>query len=377
MVKLLSQYRINEYETRNLLNKNLLTKMGFENIEDSLVINWLIKTIKIDDTYIYAYNQLAQWENRKAENALYPIKEIEEKKLIIKIEEDKKSMISRIKMASLKELISGAQIQLDQLEHLINGVKPTIDFDEMNWKILYTDIYLKFIHINFNKKGYERLIQLKNKCEHVFNQLKDVKDYSEISIKEFDATTKIIFKSKGLEFKFDNKEFTPQIKSLYEDLYLRIVEDIEFYQDKFTDKKLENTFPPPQTNTKEPEYQENSMRIKIETAFAFTQKNDPRKHGLILNETDFKKLIDWVNSYFENDFTIPKIEHPIIKVNTGKGNVIYTFMRLFKEIHPAKTRPDTLFELIKLCFVEYREDKISNLKKQKEPQYYDDLISKY
>jgi hypothetical protein len=35
--------------------------------------------------------------------------------------------------------------------------------------------------------------------------------------------------------------------------------------------------------------------------------------------------------------------------------------------------PDSLFELVKACFYEYRSDSVANLKKTKEPQYYSDL----
>ncbi len=117
-----------------------------------------------------------------------------------------------------------------------------------------------------------------------------------------------------------------------------------------------------------------TMRQKVEDAFSFMQNTDPRKHKLILNETDFDKLVNWVTYYFENDFKLPEINKPIQKVNTDKGNVVYTFKRFFKQEHPVKTRPDSLFELIKACFYEYRDDKIKNYKKQKEPQYYKDLI---
>ncbi len=119
-----------------------------------------------------------------------------------------------------------------------------------------------------------------------------------------------------------------------------------------------------------------TIRQKVENAFSFMQSVDIRKHQLILNEADFNDLINWVTYYFENNFVLPKIIQPIQEVNTNKGNVIYTFLRFFKIIHPAQTRPESLFKLIKACFYEYKDDKIDNLKKQKKPQYYNDLISK-
>jgi hypothetical protein len=121
---------------------------------------------------------------------------------------------------------------------------------------------------------------------------------------------------------------------------------------------------------------ENPLREKIEIAFDFMRCNDPRKHKLILIETDFDKLINWVHFYFDNNFQLPKIDEPIKNINTSKGNVVYTFIKLFKDEYPSNTKPNSLFELIKNCFYDYRNDNIDNYKKQKEPQYYNELINK-
>lgn len=119
-----------------------------------------------------------------------------------------------------------------------------------------------------------------------------------------------------------------------------------------------------------------SLRHKVENSFSFMKDIDPRKHGQILDEGDFNDLIKWVTYYFENNFQLPEITKPIQKVNTNKGNVIFTFLKFFKEEHPEKTRPESLFKLIKACFKEYGNDNIDNFKKQSKPQYYDILISK-
>lgn len=132
---------------------------------------------------------------------------------------------------------------------------------------------------------------------------------------------------------------------------------------------------PPQQK-QEAESQINTLKNEIESAFSFMQHNDPRKHKRVVNDDDFDSLIKWVTYYFENNFTIPEIDEPIKVINTNKGNVVYTFIKIFKDLHPTKTRPESLFELIKLCFNEYRNDNISNYKKQKEPQYYSQLVNK-
>ena len=121
---------------------------------------------------------------------------------------------------------------------------------------------------------------------------------------------------------------------------------------------------------------QDTMRDKIISAFKWMKGNDPRKHKLILDNSDFVKLVDWLTYYFENNFSLPKIDQPIKKVNTSKGNIVYTFMKFFKDEYPTNTRPDSLFELIRKCFFEYRDDKVENLKKTKEPPYYSDLINK-
>ena len=90
-----------------------------------------------------------------------------------------------------------------------------------------------------------------------------------------------------------------------------------------------------------------TIHDKVFIAFEWMQVNDSRKHKLILNENDFEKLIDYVTYYFDNNFSLPKIDQPIKKINTAKGNVVYTFMKFFKDEYPSHTRPDSLFELIK------------------------------
>lgn len=180
-----------------------------------------------------------------------------------------------------------------------------------------------------------------------------------------------------------NKEF-PELE-FNKDVSLELVEKIEnkyslysFFESakshllKFV-IQLETQILPPQPIETKTEL--TPMNLKIGKAFGFMKGNDPRKHEKILNETDFNNLIEWITYFFENSFEVPKISEPIKKVNTSKGNVIYTFMSFYKSEHPEKTRPDSLFELIKACFKEYRNDELDNLKKTKKPQYYDALIN--
>ena len=118
-----------------------------------------------------------------------------------------------------------------------------------------------------------------------------------------------------------------------------------------------------------------TLKDDITKSFEWMLQQDFRKHKQILQDSDFQNLVNWVSSYFEKDFTIPEILDPIKKVNTNKGHIIYAFKKLFSEIHPHLSKPDSLFILITKCFYELRNDNISNHKKLKEPQYYSELVN--
>jgi len=118
------------------------------------------------------------------------------------------------------------------------------------------------------------------------------------------------------------------------------------------------------------------IKQKVESAFSFMLDKDPRQHKYILDENDYTNLINWVTFFFENEFKIPSIDTPIQKINTAKGNVFYTFKLLFKELRPSNRQPNDLFTLIKKCFYQYREDKITNMRKSKEPNHYKQMIKK-
>ena len=130
----------------------------------------------------------------------------------------------------------------------------------------------------------------------------------------------------------------------------------------------------PKPQTKQTNLSESPIREKVMEHFGFMLGIDLRKHQKILTDTDFDNLIDWITYYFENDFTLPDVEKPIKSINTAKGNVLYTFVILFVELHPSATRPDSLYELIKRCFHQYRDDKIDNIKKTKKPPFYEQTV---
>src|SRR5690554_4116723 len=118
---------------------------------------------------------------------------------------------------------------------------------------------------------------------------------------------------------------------------------------------------PPQQNEKpKPEPKETELSERIKKHFGFFNRNCPRKHKQILNDTDFEKLTEWTICYFENDFKVPEISEPIKVVNTNKTFVQLAFKYLFKELHKSSPYPETLFDFYQSAFNPYSEDKKSN-----------------
>lgn len=117
---------------------------------------------------------------------------------------------------------------------------------------------------------------------------------------------------------------------------------------------------PQQAERQKPEPKETELSERIKKHFGFFNRNCPRKHKQILNDTDFEKLIEWTIWYFENDFKVPEISEPIKVVNTNKTFVQLAFKYLFKELHKSSPYPETLFDFYQSAFNPYSEDKKSN-----------------
>ncbi len=118
--------------------------------------------------------------------------------------------------------------------------------------------------------------------------------------------------------------------------------------------------PQPTDKQRKPETKETELSERIKKHFGFFNKSCPRKHKQILNDADFKSLIDWTIWYFENDFEVPEILEPIKVVNTNKTFVQLAFRYLFKELHKSSPYPETLFEFYQSAFTPYSEDKKRN-----------------
>lgn len=119
-----------------------------------------------------------------------------------------------------------------------------------------------------------------------------------------------------------------------------------------------------------PDKKPDKLRELISQSFEWMLEKDLRQKQVIITKSEFEKLVSWVNFYFKNNFIIPEISNPIKKHYTNKGNIVYAFKELFDGLHPSKPRPDSLYNLIKGCFYEHRDDKISNYQKLKEPANY-------
>ena len=132
------------------------------------------------------------------------------------------------------------------------------------------------------------------------------------------------------------------------------------YLKEFLESELNKALLPQQIAKQKPEPKETELSERIKKHFGFFNRNCPRKHKQILNDTDFNKLIEWTIWYFKNDFKVPEISEPIKVVNTNKTFVQLSFKYLFKELHKSSPYPETLFEFYRSAFYSYSEDKKSN-----------------
>lgn len=232
------------------------------------------------------------------------------------------------KLAEVKKGNENKDLCEEYIKHIRNSIETSLDYDSAEIS--------KIIEIN---NIYTDIIEAHGNLEEFLNTTKDI----------FDQYVIII--GKDLPEKFSNKlsQFEKVGKSNINELKI---------------------------NKNDSEIIEVTMRQKVEKAFGFMAKEDTRKGKLILNDNDFENLINWTTYYFENNFTLPQISKPIKEINTIKGNVAFTFKKFFKEEHPEKTYPESLFDLYQASFLQFRNDNISNFLKTSEPQYYKDLIKK-
>lgn len=168
----------------------------------------------------------------------------------------------------------------------------------------------------------------------------------------FNGFTNYITVEKQLESKFRLKGFLMKKKDAvkkYLEENSKIIDEI---------KKEGHSQP-----TKDKGQKETSEKIKKH--FGFFQRNCPRGHKQILNDEDFKKLIEWTTDFYEKEFKVPEISEPIKAVNTNQGFVRLAFRYLFKELHKSSPYPKSLFDFYKSAFEKYSQDKRKNFEAEK------------
>lgn len=212
---------------------------------------------------------------------------------------------------------------------------PDNPFFNLYLGLLYLEKVLQII-----KQEYES--NLNTTLEHLENIIYRSNDYQNL-----------VEVSRNIGRKIINKQQHPEFGKLKQ----HIAEQLEYIE---RTNKIEKTLPPQQSEKPKPEPKETDLSERIKKHFGFFNRNCPRKHKQILNDTDFEKLIEWTIWYFENDFKVPEISEPIEVVNTNKTFVQLAFKYLFKKLHKSSPYPETLFKFYQSAFNPYSEDKKSN-----------------
>ena len=108
----------------------------------------------------------------------------------------------------------------------------------------------------------------------------------------------------------------------------------------------------------------------IEKHYSFFLERCPSKPNStqILDDKDYKNLIQWTLFFYENKFTLPEISEPIKIARTNKTYIQLAFRYLFtelKQFHKTKSYPDALFNFYKSAFSNFSDDSRDNFDKVK------------
>ncbi|MCL2561582.1 MAG: hypothetical protein FWE10_04600 [Rikenellaceae bacterium] len=159
-------------------------------------------------------------------------------------------------------------------------------------------------------------------------------------------------------------EREPILKIAFERVKDELIEQQQYWETKLHEfEDIDNSSP-----------EENPLKTRIERYFAFMKERDARQNAHILSEKDFDRLIEWITYYFEHDLNVPNVQVPIQHVHTSKGNIYGAFREFFRFERPRMSLPNSLFELIKVCFYPYRDDIIDNMRKTKKPADFERLF---
>ncbi len=135
----------------------------------------------------------------------------------------------------------------------------------------------------------------------------------------------------------------------------------QIYQNSSKSKPIVNEENPQSNST---------SKTKVIEYLSCMSERDSRQLVKRLSEPEFNKLINWVTFYFDNDLLLPEIKDPIQTVHTSQVFIVSQFVSCFDNIKgKVPKRPDSLFDLMRLCFYEFRHYKISNLKSANRNNY--------
>ena len=210
----------------------------------------------------------------------------------------------------------------------------------------------RFYFFDLYKAKYETLMQ--DYIEDRFDSVE--KDYLEWYINEQE---KILNDEFIFELLIDNNtqlELTQFVRDDFLDEFkISSKRKIEFLRLKLENISLKFTF-----ESENKIKQTKILSEKIRKHLMFMNGICPRTHRKILSDEDFEQFINWNIEYYNNNFKLPVIINPIRQINTNKTYIQLAFRYLFKEFHPSKTYPSSLFDFYKASFKKYSNDKRSN-----------------
>jgi hypothetical protein len=212
------------------------------------------------------------------------------------------------------------------------------------------------------------------------NNNSKVKNYTLVSIKNWDSHKDIFFKQRMANYSPDytlQEKINLELKRLNKLIHIGdaygVLKDryIDLLKHKSTNVNSDNIN---NQNLDTTNKQNDDLVNKINNHFAFFYDDCPRRSVKILSDDEADQLIDWTIYFYKNKFKLPEIKEPIKQVNTNKSYVRLAFRYLFKELHPNKKFPNTLFEFYRSAFKQFRYDNESNFYKEKKNQKVRDYM---
>lgn len=198
-VNRLSEVRQSEEKTNLILNE--IDK--FPDNEMRSIKHWLVKSLADDDSFVYAYNPLAQNSNRQTIIPIYQVKYIYKKELYEllntekEVEEDLSS--KKRKATSPKSDQIDHSVLLSALSKYITGINPsefsniielhslTPDTPKAKWNGIPADAARFADHLNMGFANFSKLFELKDIPKLLPNHRQKVRESGECTTSEINA----------------------------------------------------------------------------------------------------------------------------------------------------------------------------------------------